>query len=556
MLLSGLRGEAQLQDLQLDPTEEVKKEDMLEFTPSEFSERLIYVDGKPFNSDGGFKTRPYLTPIYNGNHRRLLLKCARQVEKSTTLGNRLLTLSILRPFFRSLYIAPTAPQSSRFSADRLNRPLMTSPGLLQIKASMPVDNILLKEFPNHSTITLGSVYYEADRMRGIPADLVNIDEFQDIISKNIPVIEESLSHSRPEYRYFWGAGTPKSLDNPIEIYWDRFSTQNEWTVPCERHSPVHWNILTIRSIGTEGIICDQCGQRIFAAQGKWQITGDPQAKFHGYRISQLMVPWMPWEEILDRLKRYPTDLFYNEVLGISYDSGRRPLTRQQIIRCCKPDLGMSLHDLQNFCRTYKSSPLFMGVDWGTGEVSFTTIIIMAYHPKYQNALTIIFAKKFIGEEAEPTKQLQHIFNLIGNHNIRMTGTDWGFGHYENDALLRKFGRSRVVPYMYSSEARRKVRWDADLRRYMVNRTAIMSDIFNAIKRKVFAFPRESEFMDYVGSDYLNIFAEYSPRSRQTLYNHPPDRPDDAFHATIYATLASMLIRPRPDILDPAQLQQG
>src|SRR6185369_4131171 len=69
--------------------------------------------------------------------------------------------------------------------------------------------------------------------RGIPADFILIDEFQDILLENIPVIEECASHS--EHKLFCYSGTPKSMDNAIEYYFSRFSTQNEWVVPCRAH---------------------------------------------------------------------------------------------------------------------------------------------------------------------------------------------------------------------------------------------------------------------------------------------------------------------------------
>jgi hypothetical protein len=529
----------------------VKEKDVqfqLKFKPSQFTERLIWIDGHPFNHDGGFKSRPYLHQMYDVNHKRLLLKCARQVEKSTTLGNRILTMSILNPHFRTMYITPTELQARKFERERLNKPLTTSPGLKNFADGMLLNNIMFKEFYNHASITLGSVFHSPDRVRGTPADFIQLDEFQDIISDHIPVIEESLSHSKKEYRYFWGAGTPKTMDNPLEIYWDRFSTQTEWTVPCERHSSIHWNILGIKSIGKDGIVCDICHLPIFAAAGKWQITGDPDAQFHGYRIPQLMVPWLEWANIQDRLKRYPTDKFYNEVLGVSYDSGTRPLTRGDLESCCTPGLQMDEASLRRLISQHRI-PLFMGIDYGTGDVSYTVVTIIGYHPQIGKP-TVLYMKRFVGEEAEPVKQLDIIQSMIGNFRIHLTGTDYGFGFYQNDALVRAFGQRKIATYMYSSAQHKKVRWDNDLKRFMVNRTAVMADIFNAIKRKQFAFPDKNVFMTEFGADFLNIFAEYSERSRMILYNHPPDRPDDAFHSFLFSFLASMIEIRRPEIMNP------
>ena len=208
--------------------------------------------------------------------------------------------------------------------------------------------------------------------RGIPADYVLIDEFQDILLENVPVIEECASHS--EYRFFTYSGTPKSLDNPLEFYYRRFSTQNEWAVPCKRHgvekdpSTWHWNILDEHNIGKKGLICDKCRKPISAADPDCQwaaLNPKPNVErpFEGFRIPQLMVPWIDWADILDKQRKYSRSKFYNEVLGLSYDSGVRPLTQADVKDNCNPKLSMRYY--KKVAEKYKAQmPVFMGLDWG------------------------------------------------------------------------------------------------------------------------------------------------------------------------------------------------
>src|SRR6185295_9462210 len=170
-------------------------------------------------------------------------------------------------------------------------------------------NVLEKKFVNRSQITLRFAFLNADRCRGIPADFVLIDEFQDILLDNIPVIEECASHS--SFKLFCYSGTPKSMDNAIEYYFARFSTQNEWAVPCKRHGTPndrgswHWNILTEDSIGPNGLICDRCGGDISAKDPDacWAAMNPNPAvekPFEGFRIPQLMVPWLDWDDLLHK----------------------------------------------------------------------------------------------------------------------------------------------------------------------------------------------------------------------------------------------------------------
>ena len=73
-----------------------------------------------------FAGRPYLPQIYGVNNRNLVLRCSRQVEKSTFLVNTILHEAI-RPGVQILYVCPREEQARRFSRDRLLPMLEQSP---------------------------------------------------------------------------------------------------------------------------------------------------------------------------------------------------------------------------------------------------------------------------------------------------------------------------------------------------------------------------------------------------------------------------------------------
>ncbi len=96
-----------------------------------------------------------------------------------------------------------------------------------------------------------------------------------------------------------------------------------------------------------------------------------------------------------------------------------------------------------------------------------------------------------------------------------------------------------------------MKWDDGLKRYLVNRTEVMSDIFNAIKkRSVFRFPMWEQFQNPFGNDFLNIFSEFNEQRRENVYKKSPSSTDDSFHAILLCFLASMTDRPRPDVIAP------
>lgn len=546
---------------------EAKSNQVIDVSPSQFVEFAVRMPDKiskkyvPFT----FKGRKYLRLPYDTPAKRTLYKCGRQVEKSTLLGNKCLSYCCIQNAFNVLYVSPTNTQTKTFSQDRLKEPIETSEILKAWTTSKLNDNVFQKKFINRSQVTLRYAYHNADRTRGIPADAVFIDEIQDIITDNIPVIEQCASHS--SFKIFIYSGTPKSFDNPLEHYWQKFSTQNEWVVPCERHgvpsdpSTWFWNILGEENISKEFLKCSKCGGQLnpmhpnatWASQNS-SVRQKLSEPYESYRIPQLMVPWLKWDEIFDNYQTYPKSQFYNEVLGLSYDSGTKPLTRQDVMDNCDPNLEMSEATLSKIrSKMMGGGEIFAGIDWGTGENTYTVISLGSY---INGFFTIFYIHRFEGQETEPVVQLEIIDRMIEAWGVRMVGVDYGGGYHPNDHLARKHGRSRIARYQYSNP-NQKVKYDEGLQRFMVHRTEVMTDIFTAIKRRdVFRFPNWSQFEQPFGKDMLSIFSEYNEQQRQIQYKKSPDATDDSLHSILLCFLVSMLRHQRPDVLLPSQKTTG
>lgn len=479
-------------------------------------------------------------------------------HNSTLLGNKSLAYCCINNSFNILYVSPTNQQTKTFSQDRLKEPIETSNILKAWTTSKLSDNVFLKKFINRSQITLRYAYHNADRVRGIPADCILIDELQDIITDNIPIIEECASHS--PHKIFIYSGTPKSTDNPIEKYWTDYSTQNEWAVPCAckgGEGGRYWNILGEENIGKESLICSNCGAALnpMSEGSQWAmmnasiLNSDKITEpFEGYRIPQLMVPWIEWTNILHKHHTMSRAAFFNEVLGLSYDSGSRPLVKQDIIDNCREGMKMDAETLNAIKSSLGgSSPVFAGIDWGSGENSYTVLSLGAY---LNERFTIFYIHRFEGAETEPLIQHDLIEQILRQWNVTLAGCDYGGGLHSNDFLQRKFGKEKIVKYQYSQPSV-KVRWEPDLHRYLVHRTEIMSDVFNAIKRRnVLSFIDWSQFQEPFGNDMLNIFSEFNEQQRQIQYKKSPDCTDDSFHSILLCFLVSMLRIPRFDVLNP------
>jgi len=403
--------------------------------------------------------------------------------------------------------------------------------------------------------------------RGIPAYLLEIDEIQDILYDNIPVIEQCTSHAPEMWRTFLYSGTPKTLDNTIEFYWSGYvkdqsmSTQGEWVVPCTHCGSTvkggrgrFWNILGERNIGNNGLICERCGGSISPQHedATWANMRN-DGIFESYRVSQLMVPWKPWKEILLDYERYPRDKFYNEVLGISYDSGLRPLTMQHIKECCNEEVLMHGDHLESYRSLAYGQPIFMGIDWGTGENSYTVITMATY---IGNMFRVFYMHRCTGQETEPDEQLELIMELITDFNVKLIGVDYGGGHYPNNYLVRRVGPQRLHRYHYMARCKKKVEWDPRRILWKTHRTDVMSDVFNLIRRKQVQFPNWEEFKNPYAQDMCNIFGEYNEKLAMIQYGHSPDKPDDSFHSLVYCVLVSILVHPRSDITSPRREEPG
>jgi hypothetical protein len=875
--------------------------------PSQFTRYAFFM---PTGQGGtyenfSFLPRRHLQRIYDTPAQRLLLCCGRQTEKSTLLGNIGLCYTCLVPAHLTLYVSPSATQTKTFSNDRLREPIETSRVLRRFTTHMLSQNVFEKQFVNRSKVTLRYAFLNADRTRGIPAHLLEIDEFQDIMTDNVPVIEQCLSHAPEHLKRYIYAGTPKSLDNPLEQYRAKLSTQGEWVVPCDgcgsaKGAGRYWNVLGEKNIGKQGLVCERCGRLISAqhqdAQWAFGAKYHPvNTPFEGYRISQLMVPWKPWNEVLLQHRTYSRARFYNEVLGLSYDSGLRPLTKVQIQACCNPDVYMS--DVAKYRPLSFEQPFFAGIDWGchdeqtrvltdngfkyfreltdddlvaqwepegrlmtfvrprvrtvrrwtqpliqlstrggvdmavththrmrvganqgkywltesagemakrggnvklvghivwrgeeqatftlpglptsagykgsqartlsmddwlefvgymvteggvchdkgrvsclkmsqrvpvnqevankikacmtrlaipykefkndktgdlnwticgkqywrwfventgelcagkrlprallglggrqlrilfeamvdgdgsrdyrdptrgsfcstsrglcddfqelciklgmrcvvrphavaagnrkarwragwskgrdyaltkpsmhvervpydgqvyccsvpsgyivterngcvayqgnTGENTYTVLTLATY---VDMKFRFLYAHRFIGEDIDPEPQMKKIIEIIKFFNVRTIGTDYGGGFDRNDTLMRAFGPERVYKFQYASRPRKKVDWSSKLRRWIVHRTEVMSDVFNAIKRgRDIQFPRWEEMETPYAQDMLNIFSEHNEQLRMIMYKHGRDMPDDSFHSVLYCLLGSMVVYPRPDLIAP------
>ena len=110
------------------------------------------------------------------------------------------------------------------------------------------------------------------------------------------------------------------------------STANEWTIDC----PVCRKgvILDERCLGPTSVVCPTCQVPLDVSTGCW-VPRNPDATWgEGFWVNHLMVPWINYDEILDRNRNYDLAKFKNEVLGLPTSLGDHVVTREELEQCC------------------------------------------------------------------------------------------------------------------------------------------------------------------------------------------------------------------------------
>lgn len=509
-----------------------------------------------------FTYRPWLPRIYDSEHivgsdqerprRRTLIKSARQCEKSTSLGNKMLGLSLLIPNVTALYVSSATMNAYEFADHRIDNTLRISPVLARMTDDSLLNNKFTKRFQNNSRIIIRAVHKDANRVRGIPGDVVDVDEIQDIDPDFLPVIEACTKNSYLPYGpILLASGTPLSYDNWIEQAWSKNSTQNVWLTRCS--SCRHWNPPHPEQVGRWGMICSKCGSALDPLRnGQWvrMRTETEDVKWEGYHLSQVLMAYTrvfstemfesKWDEFYKDVHD-PTSTeaqVKNELFGLSHDSGKKPITREQLIACCEPGLRMT-RIAPEIIRMTPDWPVFAGIDWGegTGEGGYT-VVTLGY--MNDDVMEVFFTKRYTGPEAEPGFVKKDLVELLESNKVDLCVCDAGYGWGMIDYLWdhMRSGRRRVLPMRYAGNQSQIIALDDQAGQFKANRTRWMARVFSLLLkgRNKVRLPRWTEYEPF-GEDILNIFADRSPALKMMTYNH--NGPDDSFHSLLYC-LTGML----------------
>lgn len=431
---------------------------------------LLNLEGRPYTLSSHF---PFEALFATWLPQSSVLKTGRQVSKSTSLASHGIILANSIEHFKTLYVTPLYEQIRRFSNNYVRPFIEQSPVKTLWLSTQTENSVLQRSFRNHSIMHFSYAFLDADRIRGIKSDKCCYDEVQDLDRNHIPIINETMSYSKYGIEQY--TGTPKTRDNTLEGLWLR-SSMAEWCVPC--HNCKHLNIPRMgydleKMIGplhddisedNPAVICAKCRKGINPREGRWvHEKSHLRHAFVGYHVPQILMPlhygnYDKWAKLLAKqsgASNTTPAMFYNEVLGESYDLATKLLNMTDLERACclhenKEEVALKVK--------LRYTHRVMGVDWGGGGedgVSFTTIAIAGLLPNGQ--IHIIYGKRSLTPH-DHLGEAQEVLRLFNKFGCELLAHDYtGAGNLRETFIVHAgMSRDRSMPCQYVRTASRNI----------------------------------------------------------------------------------------------------
>jgi hypothetical protein len=496
----------------------------------------LSLNNKPYTLERYFPFSPVFGASLPSN---VLLKTGRQVSKTTSLAAHGVLLANCIPDFKTLYVTPLYEQIRRFSNNYVRPFIDRSPLKGNWTSTATENSVLQRTFRNYSSMIFSFALLDADRIRGVPADKIAIDEVQDMDPDHIPIIRECMSASDWALAQF--TGTPKTKDNPIEGLWLQ-SSQAEWLIKCHHGGCGLWNVPSLdfhldKMLGPAhdfigdkcpAVVCANCQKPLNPwayprGNGRW-VHRRPELRdlFPGYHVPQIILPLHftrldKWRLLLAKRSGWgntPLNVFYNEVMGESVDTGQKLVSETELQAA--GDLGWRNNPERPDREIARRLPHYqmrvMGVDWGGGGeqgVSFTTLAVMGYTPT--GKIEVLWGKRLLtpNDHMREAMEIRHWMNLFG---CQLLAHDYTGAGIVRETVLVQAGmdQDRIMPIQYVRAASKNLLTVVpptvlhQRLHYRADKTRTLLYTCEAIKLKLIRFFK----YDYVSEDERGLMSDF------------------------------------------------
>lgn len=494
-----------------------------------FCETALTLEGTPVR----FPERPYLDGILSATERNLVIRAGRQVEKSTYITFRI-SHELMRPGTRVLLVCPRDVQAKQLMESRFFPLLQASP-LLQRSLGMPRGRLNRHQirFPNGSQLHVRSAFTSADGVRGVSADLLICDEYQDVAAGFLPVLKETLAHSTRPVTIL--TGTPKEVTNHLE---DAFARSNAkvWMVRCDACGT---EVLPDeRAIGPDFYCCSGCQQPIDWRRGQWVATNPHSTWGEGFWLPQIIAPWVTPRSYHEKAVEYDHDQLLNEVFGLPTMHGTLAITRAELEACCSArPMAASRNDLP----ADTGRRLVLGIDWGSGLAGQAAVVVASQCLRTNRLKVWHWA--MLGATDRPV--LDQAVELCGRFGVSEVYADArGGGAHQNRALLSRLGRDGglIITGIEYAAGDGFISQDGMLRKWGIDKTKWIGGLCTRIREKLIEFPVSHDCQigfGHIGSEQVI----YDEEQRTSKYRVADGRPDDLLHPLVYVLAGISLTTP-------------
>ena len=265
-----------------------------------------------------------------------------------------------------IYVLPTRNVVHDFVTPKVNPMIERNPVIAaMVKGS---NSTSLKQVGDRFVYFRGS-FHEGEAI-STTADLIVADEYDRSDQNVLTVYQSRLQAS--DWGWFWRFSNPSLPGFGVhELFLE--SDQMHWFITCS-HCKHQWFMDMEHDRQTKNHFIDEiekvyrCGKclKVLAdgdrQNGQW-IPKYPGRKKRGYWLSQLMIPWVSAEKILDQQSQMSIEVFHNFVLGLPYQASEFMINRESMLNACSPQLA-NKRNVVIGCDSGKTKHWVMGNDQG------------------------------------------------------------------------------------------------------------------------------------------------------------------------------------------------
>lgn len=522
-------------------------------TGSQLAESILDFKGSRVEFGRSYEPQRLIYDMYS---EFLVLKAGRQVGKSLGLGGRINIGSISQDWFTSLYISPSQTQTKRFSTGYLDIFRDSKFVAQHFVDQKDVGNVFEKSYTNKSKVYLSYAQTgaDADRVRGLTADLLCIDEVQDVSMDIIPVIGEILNTSDHGYMIF--AGTSKSTANTLELLWQQ-TNMMEFCKKCSCGKwviPDNFDICMKMCLNPKHLSCPYCEKEFSFYGGQWVATR-PGVRKMGVHLPQMIFganctpkKWRRLhQKVMDSLNGglYTPTTVANEIFGLATDLGSTSLSLGEAQSCTDDDWrewpkrdksNIPVHLLSRIDGIHTT---ILGVDWSVSGSEKSMTVVSVIGVDGNGATTLLYTKKL--REAKILDQVEEVVELARHWDVAVIASDRGVGVLQAELMAERYGHEKVIMCQYVTSNSR-LSWNTTGNFLAADRTRAMDNVMMKFRMGADRFLSPCwELTEGYWNDALAIYEEETKIGKR-LYIKDPSIPDDWFHSVVFANLGYQYIQ--------------